>query len=268
MKTNGTTSPERNEPDDWDRHWFQLSQTCRYNPSQAYRRELAIHWLSRQRPAGRARVLDIGSGQGDLLGELAHRFPALELAGVEMSATGIEQSRHKAPRARLVQRDLTAPPASDDELLGWADLAVCCDVLEHVDDPVRLLAHGARYLAPGGRIFITVPGGPQSAFDRHIGHRQHFNVDSLTRVVREAGLVPEKVTGVGFPFFNLYRLTVVLRGQALIQDVAGGEDRPPGWLARAVMRAFGFVLRRGMNSPSMGWQMTAEVRKPDEPRPY
>ena len=253
-----------NEHDNWDRHWFDLTHTNGYNPGQSFRRELVIHWLKQVAPEGRGRLLDIGSGQGDLLVSLERHFPDLVLSGAEMSAIGIEQSRVKAPGVRFYQRDLSQAPGPDDELLGWASLAVCCEVLEHVDDPALVLAHAARYLAPGGRLFITVPGGPTSAFDRHIGHREHFTPERLTGVVRDAGLIPEKVTGVGFPFFNLYRMTVILRGKALIKDAAGDENQQPGLLARAAMRAYSLVLRQSLNSSGMGWQMTAQVRKPEE----
>jgi len=253
------------ERDDWDRHWFDLRQVTGFNPAQTYRQELIIHWLRQQALTGQSHLLDIGSGQGDLIANLARIFPVVKVAGVEMSAVGIEQSRIKTPQALFFQRDLTQPPVSDDDLLEWAEFAACSEVLEHVDEPEKLLTHAARYLAPGGRLFITVPGGPISAFDRHIGHRRHFTKDSLTRLIRDAGLIPERVSGVGFPFFNLYRMVVILRGKALIRDACGQENQQPSLLARVVMGAFSLVLKRALNSTSMGWQMTAQARKPASP---
>ncbi len=100
-----------------------------------------------------------------------------------------------------------------------------------------------------------------SAFDRHIGHRRHFTPDSLRQVILAAGLIPERVSGAGFPFFNLYRLTVILRGKALIKDASGESDQQPRWAARTVMRLFSLVLQRRLNSVSNGWQMIAQARK-------
>jgi len=250
------------ERDDWDRHWGDYDLTARYNPAQAFRRELMVYWLTQQAPAAKSRLLDIGSGQGDLIASLTRIFPSMEVAGVEMSATGIAQSKLKAPTALFFQRDLQLVPEPDDTLLEWASLAVCSEVLEHVDEPAQVLANAARYLAPGARLFITVPGGPISAFDRHIGHRRHFDASSLGDIIRGAGLIPERVCGVGFPFFNLYRLTVILRGKALIKDASGEGARQLSRPAKIAMGVFSLVLKRGLNSNAWGWQMIAQARKP------
>jgi hypothetical protein len=70
----------------------------------------------------------------------------------------------------------------------------------------------------GARVVITVPGGPRSAFDRHIGNHRHFTPDLLRRVIRDAGLQTREVFAAGFPFFNLYRLAVIARGQRVVDD--------------------------------------------------
>ncbi len=58
---------------------------------------------------------------------------------------------------------------------AWADFAVCSEVLEHLDDPVLFLKNSAALMSPGCKLIVTVPGGPMSAFDKHIGHRRHFS---------------------------------------------------------------------------------------------
>lgn len=248
--------------DDWDRHWFNYDLTASCNPAQTFRRELTVHWLKQQYPRDKCHLLDIGSGQGDLIASLTRIFPSAEIAGVEMSATGIEQSCAKAPHASFYQRDLLLAPKPDDPLLKWAALAVCSEVLEHVDEPEKFLANAAQYLAPGALLFITVPGGPISAFDRHIGHRQHFTETSLTRSIRDAGLIPEKVCGMGFPFFNLYKTIIILRGKALIRDVSTQSTQQVSLSAKMAMGAFSLVLKRRFNGTLWGWQMIAQARRP------
>ena len=249
--------------DDWDGHWSDLDLASQHNPAQAFRRELMLHWIKQQSPNNKTHLLDIGSGQGDFIASLTSLLPSTKLAGVEMSATGISQSRVKAPQASFFQRDLSLSPKPDDDLWEWATLAVCSEVLEHVDEPAKVLANAARYLAPGARLFITVPGGPISSFDLHIGHRQHFTKVLLHRLISEAGLIPERISGVGFPFFNLYRMVVILRGKALIKDACSGKDKQLGGLARMVMNVFSLILKRRFNSTMWGWQMTAQARKPE-----
>jgi histidinol-phosphate phosphatase family protein len=243
--------------DDWESHWSEFADSASDNPAQAFRRELI--GASVERAGGAKRLVDIGSGQGDLLASLHDRWPAAELVGLELSAEGIRRAREKVSTARFFQIDLLTTSDIPREIEEWADVAVCSEVLEHVDDPVRLLRTATRCLAPDGLLVLTVPGGPRTAFDRFIGHRRHFRTAALRAVLREAGLDVERVSGAGFPFFNLYKLVVLLRGRALVRDVSSSTDR--SWPAAAAMRCFGFVLTPRLNSSRFGWQLTAETRR-------
>jgi len=97
-----------------------------------------------------------------------------------------------------------------------------------------------------------------SAFDQHIGHRGHFTPERLRQVLVDAGLEVKALHGAGFPFFNLYRLTVVARGKKLIQD-AGGE-LPLS--ARAAIWAFTRLFRLNTVETLRGWQLVAVAVEP------
>jgi hypothetical protein len=99
-----------------------------------------------------------------------------------------------------------------------------------------------------------------SAFDKHIGHRKHWRQNEIENLLRSSGYTPEHVTGMGFPFFNLYRCIVILRGQRLISDVSAGPTRGTAWTARAAMAAFHRLIRTNLNSSRWGWQMIAQAR--------
>ena len=75
---------------------------------------------------------------------------------------------------------------------------------------------------------VTVPGGPRTAFDRHIGHRRHYTTDALRAVLDAAGLEVELVQGAGLPFFNLYKLLVMMRGDAVARTCPRWNP-PPDW---------------------------------------
>src|SRR2546423_2245665 len=124
-------------------------------------------------------------------------------------------SHRKVPSANYGVADLFQPPATLSAFSGWATPAVCSEVLEHVDDPVAFLKRSQTYLAPKAQLIVTVPGGPMSAFDRHIGHRQHFNRRKIRSILEQAGYSVQRVYLAGFPFFNLYRLLVIARGKRL-----------------------------------------------------
>lgn len=240
--------------DDWDRHWQDFHDSARVNPAQDMRQRLV---LGRLRRLAAARVLDVGSGSGELARVLHARLPAAHLLGLEGSAEGVSLARRKVPEAAFVQCDLRQPQLPDAAHREWATAAVCSEVLEHLEDPRLVLINVKPFLAPGAHLLVTVPGGPMSAFDRHIGHRRHFTRRTLRELLEAAGYDVTGVWGAGFPFFNLYRLVVIARGVRLIGD-AGARSRP--WLAGAAMRLFGLLFRMNLDRTPLGWQLLAVAR--------
>jgi hypothetical protein len=70
----------------------------------------------------------------------------------------------------------------------------------------------------------------------------------------------ELTTTAGFPFFNLYRLIVILRGKHLITDV---DSKALGWratLARTVMDLFRPLFALNITGTQFGWQTVAVAR--------
>src|SRR5207248_556291 len=185
------------------------------NPALAYRRRIIFSLLGLPGSGEGVRLLDIGSGHGDMAAAVHESFPLAQILGLELSRSGVEISRAKVPEARFVQRNLLDDNSPPEEQRGWATHAVCSEVIEHVDDPCRLLISARPYMQAGCRLVITAPGGPMSAFDRHIGHRKHYRINEIESLFRAAGYEPDRLTRAGFPFFNLYRSLVVLRGRKI-----------------------------------------------------
>jgi trans-aconitate methyltransferase len=248
------------EQDNWDDHWEHFAGAASRNPGQRMRHDIIVKLL--RRFAGPSmRVLDLGSGQGDLLVKLHHAQPRAELVGFELSASGVACSRRKLPAAKFVVADLFQPPGEVSAYSSWATAAVCSEVLEHVDSPVDFLKAARVYLADQARLVVTVPGGPMSAFDRHIGHRQHFTQQSIRRVLGDAGFTVEQVYLSGFPFFNLYRCVVIARGERLAEDVDAGQGGFAARMANGVMAIFRVLFRLNLMSSPFGWQVVAVARK-------
>jgi SAM-dependent methyltransferase len=250
-------APGEGARDDWNQHWADFAVAAGLNPAQRYRHELIIRLLARN--GSPRQVLDIGSGTGDLAAVVRAALPAAEILGLELSKEGVDLARRKVPDARFEERDLMAQEPPPTEQRAWATHAVCSEVLEHLDEPEQLLRNAINYLARGCVLIVTVPGGPMSAFDKHIGHRQHFRPKELRRVLERAGFEVERATGAGFPFFNLYRIVVILRGRRLVSDVSSGDTRRP---ARIAMALFALLFRLNLDRSRWGWQTVAYARLP------
>ena len=248
--------------DDWEAHWASYADSAAANPAQAYRRKLILDALDLDGATRPIRVLELGSGQGDFSRDLVNVHSGVELCGLDLAATGVEIARRKVPGAAFFQQDFTQPITIPSQYRGWATHAVCSEVLEHLDDPAAVLANVRSLMAPGCRLVITVPAGPMSAFDRHIGHRGHFTPDRLAETLRAAGLTVADLRGAGFPFFNLYRLAVVARGEKLIQDASSDDGRSLPLAARATIKMFSWLFRMNQHTGTRGWQLVAVAVEP------
>lgn len=99
-------------------------------------------------------VLEVGVGEGFLSGYLSEKFPSISFTGVDLSAGDVEQARAHFPRldARVGSAyDLSDTPAS-------SDLVICCEVLEHLDDPGRALDQ--MLSKQPRRVILSVPHEP------------------------------------------------------------------------------------------------------------
>jgi len=104
-------------------------------------------------PAPR-RVLDVGSGTGYVLRQLAARLPrASEFLGVDPAPKMIEVARSASSDQRLTFIRGTAEQLPADE--GAYDLVVSTTSFDHWTDQAAGLRACARALAPGGTLVLT-----------------------------------------------------------------------------------------------------------------
>lgn len=262
----GTGDAVGTAPDDWDSHWGAFGEALAGSPANGFRIRLALSLLTR--PLAGSVVLDIGSGQGEFAVYLKRLYPDLTIWGAEYSARGVELGRVTAKASGLDvkfrQADLLQPVTLEAGQPP-AQYAVCSEVLEHVEDPVRLLRNSMSLLAPGCRVVITVPGGPRSAFDKHIGHHRHFTAAALRGVLTDAGYRVERVVRAGFPVFNLYKLAIIARGERFITDVADlVPGRKPSMAELATTRVLDTAFKYTIPNFPLGWQLAAAAYVPGE----
>ncbi|MFM7297790.1 MAG: class I SAM-dependent methyltransferase, partial [Planctomycetota bacterium] len=110
------------------------------------RRELAL--------AGNERVLDVGCGPARFAAELCDAYPGVRVLGIERDAAQLESARANARAALEVRAgDAYDVPLRPHEW-GTFDVAWARVVLEHVDDPLRVVRQMVRAVKPGGRIVL------------------------------------------------------------------------------------------------------------------
>ena len=178
------------------------------------------------------RVLDIGTGEGQLAREAVKRG-ATNVVGIDpvWAQTSEATKRGGGPTYTMSLAD--GLPFAD----GSFDAAVACLVFEHIDAMEEAIAEVARVLAPGGRFlfFLNHPllQAPGSGWiDDTIIDEQYWRVGPY--LVEDKGL-EELAKGVFLPFIhrplNRYINTMINNGLYLTRLE---EPAPPeGFLAKA-----------------------------------
>lgn len=172
----------------------------------------AVPWLDRTRTGRNARVLDVGSGIGDLLLDL-HEAGFTDLTGVDPY---VGAASEPAPGLRVLRRGVS-------ELSGEYDLVMFHHSLEHMDDQIGALTAARGVLADGGWCLVRVPTVSSYAWRTYREHwiqldpPRHFvlhSVESLRRLGERAGLVLRAVeydsTALQFIGSEAYRRDVPL----------------------------------------------------------
>jgi ubiquinone/menaquinone biosynthesis C-methylase UbiE len=139
---------------------------------------------------GRKRILDVGSGAGQIVRHL------LKYADSDASITGIDLSpemlrranaRMKSSRPKFLSADLSHLPFAD----GAFDCITCGYVLEHLPSAKPGLAELARVLTPGGRILLlTTEDSFSGAWTSRLFLCRTYNRQELLQTCKEVGLKP------------------------------------------------------------------------------
>ena len=133
---------------EWDGHarWWQEKFTDGVDPEYSEQ----IIPIVTQHLEGRERVLDVGTGEGQIARALARA--GAETVGLDLTMAQIRTARERdgGPVYALAQSD-RLPVCS-----GSFDGAVVCLVYEHIDALEESLAEVARVLRPGGRLALIL----------------------------------------------------------------------------------------------------------------
>jgi 2-polyprenyl-3-methyl-5-hydroxy-6-metoxy-1,4-benzoquinol methylase len=125
-----------------------------------------------------ARVLDLGCGPGLLCRRIKLARPRTRVTGVDFSPYAIEQTGARDAQLGITYhcRDLRT---TLDGIGGPFDVITLCEVLEHLDEPERVVAAAMTCLRPGGLFIITCPHDDAIPDVEHVriwGHDSLFHL--------------------------------------------------------------------------------------------
>jgi len=149
------------------------------------RRETINDFLQQHAPAG-AKVIDVGCGLGDVLAGLKGEY---QLFGMDYAKSNVQAAtRRLGARAEIKQGSIYEIPFASNSF----DVALCLEVLEHIEDDARGVRDIARVLKPGGFLIAAVPYTyywPE--YQSLMGHFRHYTRESFSRLMDENGLRTE-----------------------------------------------------------------------------
>jgi SAM-dependent methyltransferase len=172
------------------------SNEAAYGPTSIGTMSLAPHatadrynaWLlGRVRSALGSRVLDVGSGTGNVTKLLMDRELVVGIDVVDQFVTDLARDFADRPNAHFLHHDISAS-TGDLERFRF-DSAVSFNVFEHIEDDQSALRNVHQILQPGGAIGLVVPAHPwlHGQFDDLIGHCRRYTTRALGRKLEAAG---------------------------------------------------------------------------------
>jgi SAM-dependent methyltransferase len=105
-------------------------------------------------PADCGKVLEVGCGSGATLAWLKAQGRCTQTTGIELVAEAAAVARGRVDHVRCGDALTQLPEVADH---GPFDTVLCLDVLEHLQDPWRLVDELAPLLRPGGLLVASLP---------------------------------------------------------------------------------------------------------------
>jgi SAM-dependent methyltransferase len=159
-------------------------------------------WVDRYLASQCARanhVLDVGCGPGVIAAELAKRFPATDVVGLDMSTARLAEARRNfagLSNASTIQAEATQLPFADQSF----DLIYCRFLLEYLQNRAQAVREMARVCRPGGTVVLQDLDG-QLVWHYPTDSELEKDLGCVLGVLAKSGFDPF----VGRKLFNLAR---------------------------------------------------------------
>ncbi len=137
------------------------------------------------------RVLEVGSGIGNIISEVLSRSHVRSVVATDLQASSLAVLRDRFGHdTRLSTEVWNAEDRPPQSLLAEKfDTVICSNVLEHIENHEQALKNIRQILKPGGQLVLLVPANPQifSGLDEELGHYRRYTKEELLRVLGAAG---------------------------------------------------------------------------------
>jgi SAM-dependent methyltransferase len=194
--------------------------------------EILLNWYPRRiamHSKGARSVLELGLGHGFTTNAFSNYFDRHVV--LEGSAAVIQNFRNTFPecRAQVIQTYFEEFDSSEK-----FDVIVMGFILEHVDDPCKVISHYRTSLSAGGKIFLAVPNAEVlnrrlghmagmladietlSDNDLLLGHKRYYTVSSLSAEIARAGYRVDAMEGIYLKPFSTRQMISLNLGQEVI----------------------------------------------------
>jgi ubiquinone/menaquinone biosynthesis C-methylase UbiE len=199
--------------------------------------------LAAEHLAGADRVLDVGTGEGQVA-RVARAGGAGLVVGIDPTAAQIWEGARRGGGPAYALAGAGRLPFADETF----DAVIACLVFEHIAEVDAAIAEVARVLAPGGRFlfFLNHPllQTPNSGWiDDRILDEQYWRIGAY---LVEDTTLEEVDKGVFIPFIHrpLSRYVNAMAAHGLVITHMDEPTPPPGFLARAVEYAAAATIPR------------------------
>jgi 2-polyprenyl-3-methyl-5-hydroxy-6-metoxy-1,4-benzoquinol methylase len=178
-----------------------------------------------------ARLLEIGSGMGHLVGQLEDTF---ETYGMDLNHWAVKQSKAVIDKTQLQTASAQELPFRE----GAFNVVIIKHIVEHLPDPPKAIQEIGRVTEPGGTLILATPNldsllKPWKG-NKWIGYQDPTHI-SLKRpaewleMIRDAGFRPLKIFSDGFwdvPYVRYVPPPI----QKLFFGSLGGFQAITGWI--------------------------------------
>jgi len=192
-------------------------------------------------------LLDVGCGTGARM-QLLSQYCAV--SGIDMHPRAIELC-HKRELERTQIGDATALPFENESFSH----AICCDVLQNLDNDAGGVREVFRVLKPGGYFYISEQAYPvlRSQHDISQGAVRRYTRERLHGLLGEAGFTVKRMTSANtilFPLIAALRLaSQAVHPPSMIDPEKSRSDlkpmpKPLNYMLRSILEVERIILKK------------------------